>query len=148
MRIVDKFPHPVRVVENLWIPLADGCRLAARAWLPEGREAVPAILEYIPYRKRDYTRRRDEPMHAYFAGHGYAAIRVDMRGCGESDGLMLDEYLRQEQDDAVEVVAWLARQPWCSGAVGMMGKSWGGFNSLQVAARRPPALKAILTVCS
>ena len=140
----------IEVIENLWIPLADGTRLAARLWRPEDAAAhpVPAILEYIPYRKRDGTRGRDEPMHGFFAAQGYAAIRVDMRGSGDSDGLLDDEYLPQEQDDAVEVIAWLAAQPWCSGSVGMMGKSWGGFNALQVAARRPPALKAIITVCS
>jgi len=119
-------------------------------WLPEDAEAdpVPAILEYIPYRKRDFTRLRDEPMHAYFAGHGYACVRLDIRGSGESEGVLVDEYLEQEQDDAVEAIAWIARQPWCTGAVGMMGKSWGGFNSLQVAARRPPALAAIMPVCA
>ncbi|HEX4767576.1 MAG TPA: CocE/NonD family hydrolase [Lichenihabitans sp.] len=140
----------VEVVENLWIPLADGTRLAARLWRPAdaATRPVPAVLEYIPYRKRDGTRGRDEPMHGFFAAQGYAALRVDMRGSGESDGFLDDEYLRQEQDDAIEVIAWIAAQPWCSGAVGMMGKSWGGFNALQVAARRPPALKAIITVCS
>ena len=106
---------------------------------------VPAILEYIPYRKRDFTAARDEPMHRYFAGHGYACVRVDMRGSGDSDGILPDEYLPQEQDDALEVIAWIAAQPWCTGAVGMIGISWGGFNALQVAARRPPALKAIIT---
>jgi uncharacterized protein len=106
------------------------------------------VLEYIPYRKRDGTRGRDDPMHGYFAKHGYAAVRVDMRGSGDSDGLMDDEYLPLEQADAVEVIAWIADQPWCSGQVGMMGKSWGGFNCLQVAAHRPPALAAVLTVCS
>src|SRR2546422_7882310 len=150
MKIVDRFPRAVRVIENCWIPLSDGCRLAARIWLPADAETSPvtAILEYIPYRKRDFTRARDEPMHYYFAGHGYAAVRVDLRGSGDSDGLLLDEYLEQEQKDALEVIRWIAAQPWCSGAVGMMGKSWGGFNSLQVAARRPDALKAIITVCS
>lgn len=140
----------IDITENFWIPLADGTRLAARSWRPADAEItpVPAILEYIPYRKRDGTRGRDEPMHGFFAAQGYAAVRVDMRGSGDSDGLLEDEYLRQEQDDAVEVIAWLAAQPWCSGEVGMMGKSWGGFNALQVAARRPPALKAIITVCS
>ena len=141
-------PYAVTVTENIWIPLADGTRLAARLWLPDGAPPCPAILEYIPYRKRDGTRGRDEPMHGFFAAHGYAALRVDMRGSGESDGHLADEYLLQEQDDALEVIAWIATQPWCSGVVGMMGKSWGGFNCLQVAARRPPALKAILTVCS
>ena len=137
----------MRIVENLFITLSDGCRLAARAWFPDETRA-PAILEYIPYRKRDGTRSRDEPMHGYFAQHGYVAVRVDMRGSGDSDGLLEDEYLQRELDDAVEVIDWLSRQPWCNGRVGMMGKSWGGFNALQVAALRPPALKAILTVCS
>ena len=138
----------IRIQEHIWIPLSDGTRLGARLFLPENTAKVPAILEYIPYRKRDGTRGRDEPMHGYFAQNGYAAIRVDMRGSGESDGHMADEYLAQEQDDALEVIAWIAAQDWCDGNVGMMGKSWGGFNGLQVAARRPPALKAIISAYS
>jgi putative CocE/NonD family hydrolase len=149
-RVVDELPCKVREVEHAWIPLSDGTRLAARTWLPEdaGETPVPAILEYIPYCKRDGTAARDEAMHPYTAGHGYAAVRVDLRGSGESEGVLLDEYLKQEQDDALEVIAWIAGQPWCTGDVGMMGKSWGGFNALQVAARRPPALKCIITVYS
>jgi putative CocE/NonD family hydrolase len=147
--IID-FPQAVELIQNTWITLADGTRLAARIWLPNDAEQnpVPAILEYLPYRKDDGTAIRDRVIHEYFAGHGYASIRVDMRGSGDSDGLLLDEYLPQEQSDALEVIAWIASQPWCSGNVGMMGISWGGFNSLQVAAHRPPALKAIITVCS
>ena len=147
---IKSLPCRIREVEHAWIPLSDGTRLACRYWLPENAEQhpVPAILEYIPYCKRDRTSERDEAMHPYLAGHGYCAIRVDMRGSGESEGLLLDEYLPQEQDDALEVIAWIAEQPWCSGNVGMFGKSWGGYNSLQVAARRPPALKAIITVYS
>jgi uncharacterized protein len=150
MRIVTEFPRPVREIENLWLPLADGIRLAARAWLPRDveRDPVPAILECIPYRKRDGTVWRDEQMHPYVAGHGYAVLRVDLRGTGDSDGLIEDEYTAQEQRDCVEAIAWAAAQPWCTGAVGMMGISWGGFNALQVAAHRPPALKAIITMDS
>ena len=115
-----------------------------------GRRAnpVPAILEYLPYRKRDGTYERDALTHPYLAGHGYAGVRVDLRGSGKSSGLLFDEYATQEHDDGVELIAWLAAQPWCNGAVGMMGISWGGFNGLQIAARRPPALKAIVTLCS
>ena len=111
------FPRKVKEIENLWIPMSDGIKLAARMWLPEDAEEkpVPAILEYLPYRKRDGTIVRDALTHPYFAGHGYAAIRVDMRGNGDSEGLMLDEYTKQEQDDALEVIAWLARQKWCTG---------------------------------
>src|SRR3954462_6749708 len=137
----------MRRVDHTWIPLSDGTRLAARLWLPGG-DPVHAILEYLPYRKGDAFAARDNRHHAYFAEHGYAGVRVDLRGSGDSDGLLRDEYLPQEQEDALEVIAWLSEQPWCSGAVGMLGISWGGFNALQVAARRPPALKAIVTMCS
>jgi uncharacterized protein len=147
---IKSFPHKFREIENLFIPLSDGVKLAARMWLPAGAEKkpAPAVLEYLPYRKRDGTIVRDALTHPYLAGHGYAAIRVDMRGNGDSEGLMEDEYTKQEQDDALEVIAWIARQTWSNGKVGMMGISWGGFNALQVAARKPPALKAIVTICS
>ena len=140
----------VRHVENLWIPLADGTRLAARAWIPADAERapVPALLEYLPYRKRDFMRARDEPMHRWFAEQGYASLRVDLRGSGDSDGLLDDEYSEQEHRDGVEVIDWMARQPWCDGAVGMFGISWGGFNALQIAALRPPALKAVISMCA
>ncbi len=150
MTITTAFPHKVTEIENTWITLSDGTRLAARIWMPEDAPTNPrpAILEYLPYRKRDGTHQRDALTYPYFAGHGYVGVRVDMRGCGDSDGLMRDEYLPQEQHDALQVIDWLTRQPWCDGAVGMMGISWGGFNSLQVAAHRPPALKAIISLCS
>jgi uncharacterized protein len=150
LQTVTDFPHQVRVVEHTWIPLADGTRLAAKLWLPVGAEAnpVPAILEYIPYRKRDVEAVQDSIAHQYFAGHGYAGVRVDLRGSGDSEGVLEDEYLPREQEDALEVLRWIAQQPWCSGSVGMMGISWGGFNALQVAALRPPELGAIITVSS
>ncbi len=149
-RTITELPHQIRTVEHVWIPMSDGTRLAARIWLPVDAEQnpVPAILEYIPYRKNDFTAIRDSLRHPYFAGHGYASVRVDMRGSGDSDGLLLDEYLKQEQDDAIEVIEWLGQQPWCTGAVGMIGKSWGGFNGLQVAARQPQGLKTVVTLCS
>lgn len=130
--------------------MPDGCELSARIWMPENanERPVPAILEHLPYRKRDGTIVRDQLTHPWFAANGYACIRVDMRGNGDSQGVMLDEYTEQELDDAYQVIAWAAQQPFCNGAVGMMGISWGGFNALQVAAMQPPALKAIITLCS
>jgi len=148
--IATQFPRSVRVIEHTWIPLKDGTKLAARIWLPDDAETdpVPAIVEYLPYRKVDGTKDRDELTHPYYAGNGYACVRVDIRGSGESDGILEDEYLESEQDDALEILAWIAAQPWCTGAIGMIGISWGGFNGLQVAARRPPELKAIVTIAS
>jgi putative CocE/NonD family hydrolase len=150
MRALESLPKKVKEIENVFIPLSDGVKLAARIWLPADAQShpVPAILEYLPYRKRDRTIDRDVLTHPYFAGHGYAAVRVDMRGSGDSDGVLKGEYLKQEQDDALEILDWLAAQPWCSGAVGMIGISWGGFNGLQIAARRHPALKAVVSICS
>jgi uncharacterized protein len=147
---VSEFPHEIEAIENVFIPLSDGVQLAARVWMPKGAERapVPAILEYIPYRKRDIKRTRDEVIHPYLAGHGYACVRVDLRGSGDSEGVLLDEYLEQELVDGEEVLRWIATQPWCDGSVGMVGISWGGFNGLQLAARRPPELKSIVTICS
>ena len=130
--------------------MTDGCRLSARIWLPEDslQNPVPAILEYIPYRKNDGTALRDSLIHPYFAGHGYVAVRVDLRGSGDSEGILEGEYLQQELEDGIEVLEWISKQSWCDGNLGMMGKSWGGFNSLQVASLKPKPLKAIITLCS
>ncbi|WIX79242.1 CocE/NonD family hydrolase [Amycolatopsis carbonis] len=145
-RALTSLPYDIIEDENVWISVSGGIRLAARIWRPAGSESVPVpgILEYIPYRKRDLTSVRDSIHHPYLAGHGYACVRVDIRGTGESEGVLEDEYLESEQQDAEDVLAWLASQPWCSGVTGMMGISWGGFAALQVAARKPPSLRAIV----
>ncbi len=150
LAICRSFPHGIRVIEHQWIPMSDGVRLAARIWLPDDAEThpVPAIIEYIPYRQRDFTLPRDELIHPWFAGHGYAAIRLDIRGSGNSEGLPMDEYVVREQEDMLEALAWIASQTWCTGACGMIGISWGGFSALQTAFRRPDELKTIITLCS
>ncbi len=142
------FPHPVRVIESLPVPLPDGTILSAKVWLPEGTGPVPAVLEYLPYRKRDGTRTRDQGLHMYLAGHGYACIRLDIRGMGDSQGILADEYTAVEQQDGCDAIAWIAAQDWCDGFVSMLGISWGGFNGLQIAARQPPALKTVITLGS
>ena len=150
MQYVESLPCEVRTIENVWIPMPDGVRLAGRLWLPltSEHEPVPAILEYIPYRKRDFTRLRDTGHHHYYAGHGYASLRVDLRGSGDSEGILTDEYLEQELADGEAILRWLEQQPWCNGKVGIIGISWGGFNGLQIAARQPPQLKAVISVAS
>ena len=149
-KIVTELPKKVREIEHMIVPMPDGCRLAARVWMPEDaeHEPVPAILEYIPYRKNDMTAKRDIPSHPYVAGHGYAVVRLDLRGSGDSEGVLLGEYLEQELQDGFDAIQWIAEQDWCDGNVGMIGISWGGFNGLQVAALQPPALKAVVTLCS
>jgi predicted acyl esterase len=141
-------PFKVRAVEPAWIPMADGTRLSARLWIPEGAGPSPAVLEYIPYRTRDSYRAIDDHWGPQLAARGVAFARVDIRGSGDSGGLLTDEYLAGEQRDGAEIIAWLAAQPWCNGKVGMRGISWGGFSTLQVAALAPPALKAIMPMCA
>ena len=136
------------IVREERIPVRDGTELAVTLYLPpQPAGAVPALLEYLPYRKDDAMLARDYELYAYMAAHGYAGARMDIRGTGGSGGdLPEGEYTETEQRDAEDVIAWLAAQPWCTGAVGMWGISWGGFNAIQVALRRPPALKAIIAV--
>ena len=150
MNIETDQPRPVREFEHVEIPMPDGTRLAARIWMPDGAETrpVPAILEYIPYRKNDKTLLRDYDRAAWFGGQDYAYVRVDLRGTGESEGVMEDEYTPLELQDGCDVIAWIADQVWCDGGVGIVGISWGGFNGLQLAALRPPALKAVVSICS
>jgi len=137
-------------MEQAWIPMGDGVRLAATLYMPDGAkrdEKFPALLEYLPYRKDDGTAAGDYPKHSYFAHRGYVSVRVDIRGFGASEGVPPErEYSEREQEDGEQVIAWLTHQSWSNGNVGMFGISWGGFTALQMAMRHAPGLKAILAV--
>ncbi|MFF8271237.1 CocE/NonD family hydrolase [Streptomyces sp. NPDC016562] len=147
MIIRTEFPYETSR-EDVRIPLPDGVELYARIWRPVTDEPVPALLEYLPYRLTDWTAPRDWQRHPWYAGHGYASVRVDVRGHGCSGGRPGDAHDARELADGVAVVEWLAAQPWCTGSVGMFGISWGGFDSLKIAALAPEPLKAVVTVCS
>lgn len=134
--------HSVNIRKHVRIPMSDGVELDAHLFLPDASGPFPAVFDYYPYRKDDLSAGNLRYQY-YLAQHGIVGIRVDVRGTGSSGGMAVDEYSRQEQLDAVEAIAWMAEQPWCNGNVGMFGSSYGGFNSLQVAMHRPPALKAI-----
>lgn len=139
--------HPgFRYVENCWIGLADGVRLAATLWIPDGVRGArfDAIVEVLPYRKRDHTAARDYQNHGFLAREGFVGVRVDMRGCGDSEGVF---DAAKTYDDIVEVIAWVRAQAWSSGSVGMMGLSWGGINAAMAAVRQPPGLEAVVA-CS
>jgi putative CocE/NonD family hydrolase len=138
----------VRVIDNDWIELPDGVRLAIRLWLPEDAETRPvsAILDSVPYRKSDGTAIGDAAWGTYFAARRFAFARVDLRGSGDSSGILEDEYTEQEQRDVERVIAWLSERPWCTGAVGMIGVSWGGFAALQMAARHPEQLRGVIPI--
>ncbi|WP_308916338.1 CocE/NonD family hydrolase [Jannaschia sp. LMIT008] len=139
--------HPVARTDTVWIPMSDGTRLAATLWRPDGAGPVPAILEIVPYRRRDVTWARDATIHPRLAAAGFACLRVDMRGSGDSEGLLSDSVKVTAGADTEECIAWIAARDWCDGQVGMVGISWGGANVIFTAARRPPALKAAVACC-
>jgi predicted acyl esterase len=94
-----RLPYAVREIEHAWIPLRDGSRLAARLWLPEGAERAPAVIEYIPYGKRSA---RASATRRCTPGSPARVRRTARRPArsGESSGVLLDEYLPQEQATA------------------------------------------------
>ena len=130
---------------HTWITVADGTRLAARLWLPE-QQPAPVLLEALPYRMDDLTASYAAEYERLCREGGFAVCRLDIRGTGSSGGLAVDEYTAEELDDICQVIDWLSTQEWSNGRVGMYGTSWSGFNSLQVACLRPPALGAIAPI--
>ncbi len=139
--------QPYRI-ENSWLTLGDGVRLAVTYYVPDsvrGKTQFPLLLEMLPYRKDDLAKSWAHPLYDYFARQGLALAKVDVRGTGSSEGVTpTREYSNQEINDAIEIIDQLAELPFSNGNVGMWGISWGGFNAIQVALKNPPQLKAIL----
>ncbi len=136
-------------IRSAWIAMPDGTRLSADLYQPTGAKAgekFPVLLEYLPYRKHE-ARARNWPLYSYFVQRGYMVAAVDIRGTGNSEGRLIPhEYSEIEQQDGEAVIDWLSKRPWSNGNVGMFGISWGGFNSIQMAARNVPALKAVIAI--
>ena len=136
-------------IQEAWISMPDGARVSADLYQPTGGqvgERFPVLLEYLPYRKHE-GRSRNWPLYSYFVQRGYVIAAVDIRGTGNSEGRVVPhEYSDIEHADGEIVIDWLSKQPWSNGSVGMFGISWGGFNSIQMAARNIPALKAIVAI--
>jgi predicted acyl esterase len=136
----------MKVDRKVFVPMADGTRIALTLYLPEGEGPFPAVVESLPYRKDDDCFKRDWETYSSLASAGIAGVRIDIRGTGASEGVIEDEYSAQEMADATEIIAWVADRKWCNANVGMWGISWGGFSALQTAMLQPQALKAIVAM--
>ncbi|MEV8097490.1 CocE/NonD family hydrolase [Kitasatospora sp. NPDC085879] len=142
-------PYPYRTTrEDVRIAMPDGTRLAARLWLPVTDHPVPALLEYEPGGLGDTTAVRDAQRHPWYAGHGYASLRVDARGHGSSEGVPTDPASAAGTADGLALLDWLTARPWSSGRAGVFGIGRGGTAALALAARAPEALAAVVTVCA
>ena len=100
----------------------------------------------MPYRKSDGTAIGYAAWGTYFAARGFAFARVDLRGSGDSSGILEDEYTEQEQLDVERVIEWLSERSWCTGSVGMIGRLLGRFAALQMAARHPEQLRGMIPI--
>jgi uncharacterized protein len=124
------------------VPMRDGVKLSANVFLPPGKARAPVILERTPYGKgADIS-----PLHQAMVDHGYAVVIQDVRGRYESEGVF--DPLRQEPADGEDTLAWIARQRWCDGRIGMSGGSYRGIVQWKVAVLGNPKLKAMFVVVS
>ena len=136
------------------IPLSDGIKIDADVFRPNGGGKFPAILGVHGYNKAIQTEPRmpeainmDNALieagdYNFYVRRGYAHVIANVRGTGRSEGMYLN-YGPREVQDTYEVIEWVASQPWCDGNVGMFGVSYFSIVQQQVAALKPPSLKAI-----
>ncbi len=135
----------LKTIKDVRIPMSDGVTLAADLYLPQGEGPFPALMSCYPYHKDDLIGAEFDFARRYFAEQGFAELIVDFRGTGRSEGYCPDTWdTQQEGQDGAEAVEWIAAQSWCDGNVGVWGMSYGGITTLNIAAHRPPHLKACL----
>jgi putative CocE/NonD family hydrolase len=135
--------------------LADGCRLLADIYRPDGLARVPALLERTPYGRHrcdqaevppgGSTPRTREALGRAVVDRGYAFVVQECRGTGGSEGVF-EKYVH-EADDGAQALAWLAAQPWCDGRVGTMGFSYAATTQLAAASAGAPTLAAMFLDC-
>ena len=158
------------IVERDFVAARDGLTsLAVDIIRPDTEDAVPTILIQSPYYNtlgRGYSGQKKAPWMTpapsalldasvrvpfpewydeYFVPRGYAVVLQDQRGTRNSSGCQVYGG-REEITDAVDVIEWIAAQPWSNGAVGMTGGSYDGTVAIGAASMAPPALKAIIPI--
>ena len=151
-----KRQYGIRKEKNVSIPMSDGITIAADVFRPDATGKFPAILGVQPYERK----LQSDPMmpqglnmanggieagdYNFYVRRGYAHVITSNRGTGQSGGVY-DHYGPREVQDTAEVIQWIAAQPWCDGNVGMFGVSAFAVSQQQVAAIKPPQLKALFT---
>lgn len=140
--------NDIKFLRDQRIPMSDGVTLSASLRLPPGDGPFPCIIDMIPYRWRDGIAQRDKAVFEPLAALGFACLRLDVRGSGESGGIMDDEYTERQVQDSLDAIEWMSKQPWSNGNVGMMGNSWGGFSALGAVKKGHPALKGAIVSCA
>jgi predicted acyl esterase len=146
----------ILIEKDVAVPMRDGARLMADIFRPKSGEKVPAILNLGPYQKDKLwivpdvlEEKANEWMNwetvnpAWWVPRGYAAVRVDGRGTGKSQG-QYQPWSLAEAVDFYDAIEWAAAQPWCNGNIGLLGISYYAINQWFVANLQPPSLKAMI----
>ncbi|KAM0268882.1 hypothetical protein ACHAQH_009885 [Verticillium albo-atrum] len=160
---LDEASFPYIFKQNATVTLkADDGLIRCNIYRPKGSGPVPVIVTYGPYGKelpyKDFhpksfseVNEEQESEHSawetpdlgYWTRNGYAVVRADERGHGQSTSL-LDTMSRGTSEAFFDVVEWAAEQPWSNGKLGLLGISYYAGSQWRMAARKPKGLAAIV----
>ena len=138
--VADDLPHGVSY-QHLMIPMRDGVRLSAHAFLPAGDGPWPVLYEQ---RYANASGRGHQEAFAEIAKFGYVVVCGNFRGSQQSEGTWIGyrSLSLGKHKDGYDAIEWLARQPWSTGKVGTFGSSQAGYAQNFAAVSRPPSLVA------
>lgn len=136
--------HQTTLTKNCLLEMSDGVTLAGDLYKPVTDQPVPALLTFTPYHKDGWFPLGYEELMRAMAQLGYACLVVDVRGTGNSGGSTPFPWHERELRDYYEAVEWAGGQEWCSGEVGVWGKSYGSIATLLTAVSDPPHLEAVV----
>jgi hypothetical protein len=152
----DQASAQILIEKDVTVPMRDGATLMADVYRPKDGARVPAILNLGPYQKDklwvapdNLEEKQNEFMNwetvnpLWWVPRGYAAVRIDGRGSGKSQG-QCEPWSQAEAVDFYDAIEWAAAQPWCNGKVGLLGISYFAINQWFAANLSPPSLKAII----
>lgn len=129
------------------VPLRDGVRLAVDVLLPAGpdeQERYPALVR-VTRTWRTIRGAPPGPEERFFLRHGYAFVKADARGSGASFGSRPGPWSPEEREDGVELLRWIAAQPWSDGRIGAIGQGYDGSAAELLAAAAPGLCRAVVS---
>ncbi|NEM08736.1 CocE/NonD family hydrolase [Geodermatophilus normandii] len=137
-----------RVLADQRVSVAGGAELHADVYVPRAPGRYPAVVSFGGYATERATAgipagSNEIGSPPVFTDRGYCPVVVERRGMGRSTGEQVMFFDPQDVDDHEAVIAWAAEQPWCNGEVVLFGTSYYAVSQLSVAARKPPALRAL-----
>src|SRR5215210_9277015 len=142
--------YGMKVEKDIAVTMRDGVRISLCVYRPEAEGCFPTLFAASPY-QYEYDEVPAFPLFLWretgpvewYVGQGYAYVHADVRGSGRSEGEFGFMH-RAEQDDYVELIAWIVKQTWCSGRVGGIGQSYYAMAQWLMATRNPPGLACIV----